>query len=584
MTYDPNDTLRVYISCARADISFASELTTSLNTCGFDTRCAHNISSKQGKPTPSTSRAEFEDRISDSDTLLFILSPEALDDHGATSELEDAYNMGKRIYLIPIKQISSSEAPPALLKLPFVSFHNQTSFADSLSTLVSKLKNHLPWVKEHTHLARMAAKWNNHGKASALLLFGKELDRASSWLANKPEKSSQVTKLQDEYISESLKAYQKKSSKGTSAKFSKIGLLAMAASFCAIVYLGLQWKTHQTLNGELERQLTTLQQENQHLADVQTRLYSDVRLAPHSNKNGLLTQIPGWYPRAASHAGSVARITYPGQRDSNTSSQDFTGVLISGEMLGSAYTDKTYILTPTFNRVAKKSNDKFIAESDSNLRRNVNFHLATKRPSERVMLSKVETHPDANYHLKLPALHDKTNINAQKVIWQSQIKNGDQPAFSLHQITTTLPLGGRALSFGDLDCQKFSRIKSLGRQEEISINKRYDPIGIFSLAPIEKDYDDYSPFSSHGYATLEISNLASEGGLSHINYEQGSILPETGAPVFNLTTGKIIALHIGQSSTSEDYFEGVSLVSLLNEVRADLSVPASKLNSVCESY
>ncbi len=574
----PSNALRVYICCAQADLSFANELLTGLTTCGFEVITSFNPAS-----LPAPPKIEIEDRIAASDTVLFILTPDALNDSKATSELEDAYNMGKRLYLIPIKPISSGDAPEAMLQLPYVSFQGDTSFAQNLATLVAKLKSNHKWVQEHTRLSKSAVKWQNHGKAHSLLLFGRELDRAVSWRANKPQTSSHITKLQDAFINASLAAYKNKSDKKQRAGLGKIGLTFVAAGICACAYLGVNWQETKKLNFELAEKLSSTTQLNDQLEAVQTRLYADMRLAPSSNTDGVLTRISGWYPRASSHAGSVARIQFP---EEQSKGNQYTGLIIAGELLGEAYRDKKYILTPTFNQADTSSNDDLLASNAPpapTVNDNGNFHFVANRTSERVLLAVVQPSSNESYEIQLPALHGSKPMQATGTTWQSQLKNGDRPAFSLHQIPDTLPTGARAISIGDIDCQKFTRIKSLERAQAEDLNTQFEPIGIFSLAPTIQQNQKFSIPSNLGYATIEISNLQSETGRSHVIYKRGTITPETGAPVFNLTTGKIIALHIGESSSTSN-FEGVSLESLLNEVRADLSSPTSSINSICAAF
>ncbi len=582
---DPNDALRVYISCAQTDGAFATDLKTSLSTCGFLARTSLDIHDQ------SASKADIEDRISNSDTVVFVLSPNALADDNARQELDDAYNMGKRIILTPIKPISADDAPAAMLQLPFVSFQADTSFASSLANLVELLKRDIQWLQEHTRMGHLAAKWKNHGKSRALLLFGKELDRASSWLANKPDNSANLTHLQEGYITASINALNAATTNQPVQSAPKFSVFAIAVLTCGLGFLGYQWQLTTKQAASLEELLYSAQLTNRHLESVQSRLYSDVRLAPSTNTNEILSHISGWFPRAASYAGSVARISLPTEHtedkaSENVKTRDFTGIILDGELLGQAYKNNTYVLTPTFDYALRNKDDDVLISNNfpsprDYLREYVNFEQLADDDSERVMLAVVESKPHLNFQLELTALHEKKSINTHGIAWQSQLKKGDLPAFSLHEITSPLPSGGRALSFGDIDCPKPERIKSLGLEQEANLKKRFAPIGVFSLAAIDGDKKD---LLSDGFATLDISTSTNEIGANYVTYERNQSYPETGSPIFNLVSGKMIALHIGPSPTIKDSFEGISLVGLLNEVRADLSSSASATNSVCETY
>lgn len=578
MPHDPNSALRVYICCTRADTGFATELLTCLKTYGFDP-----FFSLEDPNLPQPPKEIVDDQISDSDTVLFILTPDALNDARATGELETAYLQGKRIYLIPIKQISASEAPDALLELPFISFHSNTSFASNLDTLVNKLNANREWIQEHTRLHRLASNWQKNRKSRSLLLFGRELDAASQWRKNKPENALRITSLQDSFIAASLETFHNSAARRKSGAPSLLKTFLTAASIFVMAFLGIQWHSSEKENTRLIGELENTNKTKTHLEAVQTRLYADVRLAPTPGTSELLTRIPGWYPRTTSHLGSIARIQL---FNSNNLSDEYTGLILSGELLGEAYKDKAYILTPTFNR---SDASQLIASSEpenSNIHNavaNQEFQIIAAENSEQILTAVVDSSPARDYPVNLPALYGDTEFLAHGTLWQSQIKNHDQAAFSLHEITSPLPPGGRPLSFSDIDCQKFSRIKSLGRQQNINASKMLDPIGIITLAPKLENVSNETRASKLGHATLATSRLSSEDQLSYITYEKDVILPETGSAVFNLVTGKIMALHIGSTASTDGPFEGVSLVSLLNEVRADLSVPTSNLNSVCES-
>ncbi|MFC7291813.1 toll/interleukin-1 receptor domain-containing protein [Hirschia litorea] len=590
MSDDPEHTLRVYICCARADLSFATDLMTGLNTCGFDARTSHQATDIPPSPE-ALSKAEQEDRIANSDTIVFVLSPDALQEGAATTELEMAYHMGKRIFLAPIRQISSSQAPDAMLQMPFVSFQGDTSFAVSLSQLVSKLKTDIPWIKEHTRIALLANKWNKHGRSSTLLMYGKDLQRATSWARNIPKHFPPITKLEEAFLAASQKAFNDSIARARKPGPSKLSMVAISALAAITIFIGIKWQGANQLATSLQNEIDLISNKNSHLEDVQTRLYSDIRLKLSSEEDSFLSDIQGWYPRAASHAGSIARITFPPTSTNANQAQQFTGIIVAGDLLGQAYQGKSFILTPTFNRSAQ--DDLIASHFDSRQqtpKSNANFHLASETLSERVMLATVEPVSNDTFNLELPALHGDPRLLAQDSIWESQVQNGNQSAFSLHEISNTLPQGARALSFGDLDCRKFSRIKSLDQSLPANTESDFEPIGMMALAPAQQGFSSARGHASSGlkntqpFATLQISKMKSEQNTSYISYNAATILPETGAPIFNLTTGKIIALHIGQSQTDPDTFEGVSLISLLNEVRADLSVPTSNLNSVCETY
>ena len=58
----------------------------------------------------------------------------------------------------------------------------------------------IPWVREHTRIGETALRWQERGRADAMLLRGEELAAAKAWLASKPKYAPDPTLLHHEFI------------------------------------------------------------------------------------------------------------------------------------------------------------------------------------------------------------------------------------------------------------------------------------------------------------------------------------------------------------------------------------------------
>jgi hypothetical protein len=96
--------------------------------------------------------------------------------------------------------------PQALRRLNFVSFVSGESFARALGRLTDSLRVDLPWIREHTRIGELAARWIDRTRDEALLLRGAELQSAQTWLAGWHAGAPPPTDGQRELIAASAEA------------------------------------------------------------------------------------------------------------------------------------------------------------------------------------------------------------------------------------------------------------------------------------------------------------------------------------------------------------------------------------------
>ena len=128
-------TARIFISYSRKDMAFADRLETALKARGFE---------------PLIDRTEiyaFEDwwkriqaLIGKADTVVFVLSPDAVASEVALKEVTHAAALNKRFAPIVCRRVEDREIPEALQRLNFIFFDNPARFEASADRLAEALQ------------------------------------------------------------------------------------------------------------------------------------------------------------------------------------------------------------------------------------------------------------------------------------------------------------------------------------------------------------------------------------------------------------------------------------------------------------
>src|SRR6478736_3318332 len=172
--------LKVFISYSRRDsAAFADELVAGLELAGF---------------------------IAQSDTVVFVVSPEAVKSERCTWEVDRTIQLSKRLLPIIFKPVPEHDIPEKLRRLQFVRFDGGAGFARPLSQLAEALRVDLDWIREHTRLGEMARRWEARGRPESLLLRGDDVDAAKAWLAARKPAAPEITDTQHAFIKASEEA------------------------------------------------------------------------------------------------------------------------------------------------------------------------------------------------------------------------------------------------------------------------------------------------------------------------------------------------------------------------------------------
>jgi uncharacterized caspase-like protein len=194
--------LKVFISYSRHDSSgLVEELVAGLELLGFEPFLdRHDIAGGEDW------EARLATLIQAADTVVFVISPAAVGSERCAWEVQKSIELSKRLIPIVGQPVADTAVPDNLRRLNYIFFGEGHSFARSLGLLSDALKVDLDWVREHTRLAELAARWRERKKPEALLLRGDELDAAQAWIAARKPDASEVTDAQRAFITASADA------------------------------------------------------------------------------------------------------------------------------------------------------------------------------------------------------------------------------------------------------------------------------------------------------------------------------------------------------------------------------------------
>jgi WD40 repeat protein len=194
---------KVFISYSRQDIAFADRLAAELKARRYE---------------PLIDRTEiyaFEDwwtriqvLIARSDTVIFVLSPDAVASDICAKEVAFAASLNKRFAPVVCRRTDDGAVPETLRRLNFVFFDDGLQFAQSMQRLVEALDTDIAWVRKHTEFGEAARRWSQAGRPGArgLLLRSPVLDEAEHWIAARPRGAPPPTEATQAFIADSRKA------------------------------------------------------------------------------------------------------------------------------------------------------------------------------------------------------------------------------------------------------------------------------------------------------------------------------------------------------------------------------------------
>jgi formylglycine-generating enzyme required for sulfatase activity len=193
--------LKVFISYSRKDsAAFADELVEWLELARFKPSLdRHDIAAGE----------EWEARlgglIEQSDTVVFVVSPEAIKSDRCEWEVDKTLALSKRLFAIIHIAVPDNLIPEKLRRLQFVRFDVGPSVTRPLKELADALRQDLNWIRDHTRLGEIATRWDRRGRPESLLLRGDDIDAAKKWMTARNAAAPEITDAQHAFIRASEK-------------------------------------------------------------------------------------------------------------------------------------------------------------------------------------------------------------------------------------------------------------------------------------------------------------------------------------------------------------------------------------------
>jgi hypothetical protein len=180
---------RVFISYSRKDMAFADKLETALRARGFEV-----LIDREEIYAFEDWWTRIEALIGGADTVVFVISPEAVKSEVAIKEVAYAASLNKRFAPIVCRRVENNSAvPEALRRLNFIFFVDSSQFEASANKLAEALQTDIVWIRDHTKFGEAARGWTAAGRPNGLLLRTPALEMAEYWIASRPRGAPEPT-------------------------------------------------------------------------------------------------------------------------------------------------------------------------------------------------------------------------------------------------------------------------------------------------------------------------------------------------------------------------------------------------------
>jgi formylglycine-generating enzyme required for sulfatase activity len=235
-----SERLKVFISYSRRDSSdFAEEIVAGLELAGFAPFLdRHDIAAGEDW------EARLGNLIRLADTVVFVVSPEAVKSERCTWEVNKALAETKRLLPVIFKPVPDTDIPQELQRRQFVHFDSGLGVNRPLAQLAEALRLDLDWIREHTRLGELAGRWESRGRPDWLLLRGDDLVNAQSWADNRKPEAPAIIDSMRAFIAASRQAETADFAKSRTAQ-RRVRWAQAFAALCAsafIVALAGWWK------------------------------------------------------------------------------------------------------------------------------------------------------------------------------------------------------------------------------------------------------------------------------------------------------------------------------------------------------
>jgi formylglycine-generating enzyme required for sulfatase activity len=189
---------KIFISYSRKDTAFADRLEGALRARGFETLIDHN---------EIYALEDWWNRIQAligrADTIVFVLSPDAIVSDVTSKEVAHGAALNKRFAPVVWRPVEAHSVPEALRRLNFVFFDDAARFEQSADQLAQALQIDISWIRQHTEYGEAARHWSAAGRPGGLLLRSPALELAEHWITSRPSGAPAPDELTQAFIADS---------------------------------------------------------------------------------------------------------------------------------------------------------------------------------------------------------------------------------------------------------------------------------------------------------------------------------------------------------------------------------------------
>lgn len=189
--------LKVFLSYSRRDLDFAEQLVAALEALAYTV-----IIDRKGIHGAERWEARLGQMILEADTVVFVLTAASAASAVCRWEVDQAIEGRKRIVPVLAAALDAASQPhEALRDLNYIHFYPDPSFPGSgwgggLTRLHATLCVDIDWIREHTRVAELAARWMAGGEAEDFLARGSELAKLCQWRDARPANAPELTVAQ----------------------------------------------------------------------------------------------------------------------------------------------------------------------------------------------------------------------------------------------------------------------------------------------------------------------------------------------------------------------------------------------------
>jgi TIR domain len=192
--------LKVFISYSRQDLVFADQLVAFLEWQGFQA-----IIDRKGIHGAEKWEERLGQLILEAELVVFVLSPASATSDVCAWEVEEAHRRRKRIIPVLCRPLDGIQPPQRLRDLNYIYFYPErdmpgSGFATGQIRLVDALSVDVEWLREHTRLEELAARWEANGRPVDQLVRGSELAQFKAWRDQRPSNAPQLTDMQRYFL------------------------------------------------------------------------------------------------------------------------------------------------------------------------------------------------------------------------------------------------------------------------------------------------------------------------------------------------------------------------------------------------